>query len=353
MNDSTKSFPDCSRRAVLAASFGAALAAGMNGRAFAAATEAKAAQVKDIPEPGKPAKAYRFELITKSNASPYWLAVKQGADAAAKKYGVHVAFEAPASGLDLPAQIGMVNNAVTAGVDGIILAAQNPKALLGPVKSALAHHVPVVTVDSGLDPNISHCFLATSNVGAAASLARYAATHLMDSAGEYAIVDFNHTSSTGIERPEGFEQGMEGFPKIKRMGPVLYSENSISKGISLASNLLTEYPDLKVIFGANDRAALGPATAVKNAKSKVVVVGFDADLGEIPFVHEGIIQASILQSPYDMGYYGVVGLLDVIQGKSVPKLVDTPFFMLTPKNIGSEEATAAIRQYAPDYKPAT
>lgn len=348
-------------RPFLAAGFGFLLAAGASGGAALAAppneskpaTPAKTALVKDIPTPAKPAKAYNFELITKSNATPYWLAVKEGADAAAAKYGVHVTFEAPASGLDLPAQIAMVNNSVTAGVDGIILAAQNPKALIAPVKGALAHHVPVVTVDSGLDPNIADGFLATSNIGAAAALARYTATHLMDKKGEYAIVDFNHTSSTGIARPEGFEKGMKSFTDIKRMGPVLYSENSISKGISLASNLLTEYPDLKVIFGANDRAALGPATAIKNAHSKVMVVGFDADLGEIPYVHEGVIQASILQSPYDMGYYAVEELLDVIQGKSIPKRVDTPYFLLTPHNIDTTVATAAIRQYAPKYQPAS
>ncbi len=332
---------------LLAASLGAALALGLAGPALAAAS------VKDIPTPAKPAKAYHFELITKSNASPYWLAVKEGADAAAAKWGVHVAFEAPASGLNLPAQIAMVNNAVTAGVDGIVLAAQNPKALLKPVQSAMAHHVPVITVDSGLSPNIADSFLATSNVGAAAALARYTATHLMDHSGEYAIIDFNHTSSTGIARPTGFEQGMKGFASIKRMGPVLYSENSISKGISLASNLLTEYPNLKVIFGANDRSALGPANAVARAHGKTRVVGFDADLGEIPFIHSGVIQASILQSPYDMGYYAVVELLDVIQGKSVPKRIDTPYFLLTPANLGSKAATAAIRQYAPKYQPAS
>lgn len=338
---------------------GALLVAGGLGCALVAATPpAQAAApsgvpIKDIPVPAKPAKAYNFELITKSSASPYWVAVREGADAAAAKWGVHVKFEAPASGLDLPAQIGMVNNAVTAGVDGIILAAQNPKALLGPVKSALAAHVPVVTVDSGISPNIADSFLATSNIGSAAALARYAATHLMDHTGQYAILDFNHTASTGILRPEGFEQGMKGFTNIKRMGPVEYGENSIRKGLALTSTMLTNYPDLKVVFGANDRSALGAAEAVVQAHSKVKIVGFDADLGEMKFIHSHVIEASILQSPYDMGYYGVVELIDVHEGKAVPKRVITPYFMLTPSDIGSKAATAAIRQYAPTYQPAS
>ncbi|MGC9270682.1 substrate-binding domain-containing protein [Acidiphilium sp.] len=316
------------------------------------AEAAPAATIAALPIPAKPTKHYHFELITKSNASPYWLAVRDGADAAAKKFGVSVSFEAPASGLDLAGQIGMVNNAVTAGTDGLILAAQNPQALLKPVKSALAHHIPVVTVDSGLSPNIADCFLATSNIGAAAALAKYTAQHLMHGKGQYAIVDFNHTASTGIARPKGFMLGMKSFTAIKRMGPIEYSQNDVSTGLRIATTMLTQYPKLAVIFGANDRAALGPAEAVQRAHSKVRVVGFDADLGEIAYVKSGVIQASILQSPYDMGYYAVVALLDKIAGKTLPKRIATPYFLLTPKNLATSKATAAIRQYAPTYQPA-
>lgn len=332
---------------------GAAIAFGVAAMAAPVAfAGGKAATVANLPKPGKPAKHYHFDLITKSNASPYWLAVREGADAAGKKFGVSVSFNAPSSGTDLAAQIGMVNNAVTAGPDGIILAAQNPKALLGPVRNALKHHIPVVTVDSGLSPNISDCFLATSNVEAAAHLAKYTADHLMNKKGQYAIVDFNHTASTGIERPTGFMKGMKSYSSIKKMGPIQYSQNSISKGIGITTNLLTQYPKLKVIFGANDRAALGPAEAIARKHAKVKVVGFDADLGEIKFIKNGIIQASILQSPYDMGYYAVVALLDKIAGKAIPKRIDTPYFMLTPSNLDTKQATKAIQQYAPKYKQA-
>lgn len=316
----------------------------------ASSSATKSVLISAIPSAAMPSKHYTFELITKSNASPYWLAVKEGADAAAKKYGVTVRFEAPASGTDLSAQIGMVNNAVTAGVDGIILAAQNPKALLAPVKSAMAANIPVVTVDSGLSPNISDSFLATDNIAAAAAVAKYAANHLMGDSGQFGIIDFNHTASTGIERPQGFEQGMKSFSNIKMDGTVQYSQNSISTGKSLANTMLVQYPNLKVIFGANDRSALGPAEAIASSNSNVKIVGFDADLGEIKYIKDGIIQASILQSPYNMGYYGVVELLDIHQGKKVPKLVNTGYFLLTPQNLATSQATKAIKQYAPSYQ---
>jgi ribose transport system substrate-binding protein len=322
------------------------------GGALGAPAADQAGTIKDVPFPAKPAKHYTFTLITKSNASPYWVAVRNGAEAAAKKLGVTVTFEAPATALDLATQIEMVNRAVTSGVDGIILAAQSPQGLLEPVRGAQAHHIPVVTVDSGLSPDVSDCFLATNNVDAARDLAKYAAEHLMGKAGEYAILDFNNTASTGIERPAGFEEGMKAYPNVKRVGPILYTQNSISQGIALATNLMAQYPNLKVIFGANDRSALGPAEAIFRAHSNVKVVGFDADLGEIGYIRAGIIQASVLQSPHDMGYYAVAALINIIQGVKVPKRVVTPYFLLTPSNLHSAEATESIRQYAQDYESA-
>ncbi|WP_414041011.1 substrate-binding domain-containing protein [Acidithiobacillus sp. M4-SHS-6] len=316
----------------------------------AAAPVAMAAVIADLPIPVKPAKPYHFDLITKSNASPYWLAVRDGADAAAKKFGVSVSFTAPVSGLDLAAQIAMVDNAVTAKPAGIILAAQNPKALLGPVRNALNHHIPLVTVDSGVSPNISDCFLATSNIKAAAHLAEYTAVHLMHKKGQYAIIDYNHTSSTGIERPAGFMKGMKAYPSIQKMGPIQYADNSVSKGIRITNDLLTQYPKLKVIYGANDRSALAPAEAIARTHSKVRVVGFDADLGEIKYIKNGTIQASILQAPYDMGYYAVVALLDKIAGKAIPKRIATPYMLVTPHNVNTKQATKMIQQYIPAYK---
>ncbi|MGH7698609.1 MAG: sugar ABC transporter substrate-binding protein [Acidimicrobiales bacterium] len=297
----------------------------------------------------KSSKNYHFELITKSNASPYWLAVKEGADAAAKKDGVTVTFEAPASGTDLSTQISMVNNAVTAHVDGIILAAQQPAPLVNPVKNAQSHGIPVITVDSGVQPNVSKSFLATSNVGAAAALAQVTAK-LAGSKGEYAIIDFNEISSTGIERPQGFKQGMAKFPGFKFDGQQI-SNNIVSTGKAEAGALLQSHPNINLMFGANDRAALGVAEAVQAAHKvgKVIVAGFDADLGELPLIKGGVIEASVLQSPYQMGYQAVSEMIQVKQGKSVPKQVNTPYFILTPKNFGTAQATQFIKQYVPSY----
>lgn len=295
------------------------------------------------------AKSYTFELITKSSASPYWLAVKQGADAAAKKLGnVTVKFEAPASGTDLAAQINMVNEAVVAHVNGIILAAQSPTGLVGPVRHAQASGVPVITVDSGVTPNIAKSFLATSNVGSSAALAKYTA-RLAGGRGQYGIVDFNEVSSTGIARPKGFKQGMASFPGFSFVGQQI-SNNDVATARAEAAAMIQSHPGLNLIFGANDRSALGVAEAAQAAGRKLVVAGFDADLGEINYIKSGVISASVLQSPYTMGYQGVMEMVDVMNHKAVPKRVNTPYLIVTKANVGTPAAIKAIQQYIPGYK---
>lgn len=290
-------------------------------------------------------KHYHFELITKSNASPYWLAVKAGADAAAKKFGDTISFEAPASGTDLSEQIAMFNDAVTSHVDGIVLAAQQPKPLAGPVEKAIKAGIPVVTVDSGVSPAVSDSFEATSNIKAGAQICEYGAK-LAGGKGEYGIIDFNEISSTGRQRPEGCQDGMKKYPNFKFIGMQI-SNNSIAKGKAEAEAMLEAHPHMNMIFGANDRAALGAAEAVEalHKVSTVTVVGFDADLGEVPLIREGVIKASQLQSPYTMGYLAVENLVKIKEGKTVPKRIDTPTMIVTPKNVDTTKAKGFLAQY--------
>jgi len=323
--------------------WGVRMAAGMLavacGSVFAGATAVAATKPKSAVH-------YHFELITKSNASPYWLAVKAGADAAAKKLGdVTVTFEAPASGTDLSAQIAMMDTAITTHVDGIILAAQQPAPLVGPVRSALKAGVPVVTVDSGVSPNVADSFLATSNISAGKAICTYGAK-LAGGKGEYGIIDFNQISSTGEQRPVGCKDGMKAFPGFKYLGMQI-SNNDVATGKAETLAMLRANPKMNMVFGANDRSALGAAEAVVAAHltKKVVVVGFDADLGEVPLIKSGVIRGSLLQSPYSMGYQAVTELVQIKEGKHVPKRVVTGSYIVTAKNINTPTAKSFLAQY--------
>jgi ribose transport system substrate-binding protein len=71
----------------------------------------------------------------------------------------------------------------------------------------------------------------------------------------------------------------------------------------------------------------------KDLAGKVKVVGFDISQATINAIKENYIQASMVQNPYMMGYKGVEIAVDKLQGKEVPKRVDTGVTVMTKDNV--------------------
>lgn len=293
---------------------------------------------------------YTIQLITLSNASPYWLAVKAGAEAAAAELGnIEVKFDAPAEDSDVADQLTIFNNAVTSRVDGILIAAGNPEALVEPIKRAQSAGIPVITVDQGVEPNVADSFVATDNIAASREIALHMA-ELMEGKGQYAIVNPSQAFTSGIQRPQGFQEGMAEFPGIEFVG-MQQSESNIATAQSQAANFMQSNPDLRLIYAANDRSASGVGNAIRTAGKggKVLGAGFDVNPDIIDFLKTGVFQASLLQSPFGEGEIAVQTIAKIFKGEKVDKVIPTPVFLLTDKNLDTDEAREAIRQYMPDY----
>jgi ribose transport system substrate-binding protein len=249
-------------------------------------------------------------------------------------------------------QIGMVYTAVTRKVNGIILVPYSPTALLPPVKRAMAAGIPVVVTDSTLTPMKAVTFTAVPDKKAAAAVAAYAAK-MVNGHGQYAIIDYNLSTTSGRARRDGFEAEMKKYPGLKFAG--LQISNSVPQtALRETETLLERDPKINVIFGANDRSALGVAEAVKrmHKQNDVVVVGFDADLGELNYIKSGVIKASALQCPFLMGETAMKVLHDLFTdpSKKPAKYIPLPYTLVTYKNFNEPKSVSAIRQYIAGYK---
>lgn len=295
-------------------------------------------------------KQYTFEYIPQQ-AIPFYNSVQNGIKDAAQKFGnVTVKYEAPKSMTDNAAQLTMFNNAVASHVDGIILSPQNPVAFVKPIQEAIKSGIPVICVDTGVTPNVADSYITTSNVDASKKLAQYM-KKLVNGKGKQLVVNFNHSSSTAIDRQDGWQKEMDSSSEIKSLGAQLTnSDPGVAK--SIVSNFYQKDNNMNLIFGTNYMQATAAGDFVKNnnLKGKLFVAGFDVDEGVLNDLKEGYISATAAQSPYDMGYKAVQELMDLKSGKSVPKEVNTDTFILTPDNINSPDGIKAIKQYMPDYK---
>src|SRR5229473_7068149 len=93
----------------------------------------------------------KFYVITHGQASdPFWSVVKKGVDQAAHDMGVQAIYEAPPT-FDMVAMSHLIDSAVAAHPDGLVVSIPEPNALGPSIKAAVAAGIPVISINSGSD----------------------------------------------------------------------------------------------------------------------------------------------------------------------------------------------------------
>ena len=284
------------------------------------------------------AKQYRIAVVPKGTIHEFWLTVKAGADQAGKETGCQVIWKGPSKETDIEGQISILEGFITGGVDAIVMAACDSKALIPTVKKATEAGIPVVTIDSGIDDDkLPVSFVATDNVEGARKAARELA-RLVGGKGKVGLIPFVPGAATSIMREQGFREEIKKFPGIV-LGAVDYSQSQVDVAMRVTENMLTGHRDLKGIFAANESSAMGAVQALetRGLAGKVKLVAFDAADSEIEALKRGSIQALIVQNPFAMGYLGVKAAVDKLNGKPVKKRIDTGVTVVTKENMNKPE----------------
>ncbi len=270
--------------------------------------------------------------IPKSTDSSFWLAIKRGAEKAGAELGYEVLYVGTQDQTQIAGQINLVNDMVTRRIDGILIAATDAKALSDPVTKAIEAGVPVITVDSGIDPDTSLAYIATDNIGAARAAAKHLAG-LIGGKGKVGDIGITAGSQTGYERENGFVEEMKNYPDIEVL-PVQYSECKPAKALNIATDMHTGNPDLVGFYGACDGAGTGAGQLSKQRELDLRIVAFDSSAEEFELFKEGYIDALVLQDPFKMGYDGVYTLDKIIKGETIePRVVAIPAAVVTLENM--------------------
>ena len=270
--------------------------------------------------------------IPKSTDSSFWLAVKRGAEKAGAELGYEVLYVGVQDQTNIAGQINLVHDMVTRKIDGILIAATDAKALSPAVAKAIEAGVPVITVDSGVDPDTSLAYIATDNLGAA-RLGAQKLAELIGGKGKVGDIGITAGSQTGYEREDGFLEGMKAFPDIEVL-PVQYSGCSPAKSLNIATDIYTGNPDIVGFYGACDGSGTGAGQLAKQKGLDLRIVAFDSSAEEFELFKEGHIDALILQDPFKMGYDGVYALDKVVNGQKVePRTVLIPAQVVTKDNM--------------------
>src|SRR5258705_3261050 len=229
-------------------------------------------------------KKLTIAVIPKGTSHEFWksihaVSLKAAKELSAQGTEVEVIWKGPLREDDREQQIQVVEGFTSQGVNGIVLAPLDNRALVRPVEEAKRAGVPTVIIDSGLESTAIEIFVATDN-RKGGMLAADRMGQLLNGKGKVLMLRYQEGSASTQDREDGFvEQTKKSFPGIELISADQYAEATRDTAKRASDNLLNRYGDeVQGIFTPNESATAGMLLALQDIgkAGKGTFVGFDS-----------------------------------------------------------------------------
>jgi ribose transport system substrate-binding protein len=212
-------------------------------------------------------KKWRVMVIPKGTSHEFWRTIHAGALKAEQELGnVEIAWQGPEKEDDRAQQIQLVQSAVAAGVDGIVLAPLDARALVQPVETAVNKGIPVVIIDSGLESTKPVSYVATDNYRGGV-LAAQRLGKLLGGEGKVILLRYAVGSDSTERREKGFTDTLaKEFPKLTLLSESEYAGPTAGDAQQKGQSLVTRYRgQFDGIFCPNETSTEGVLRALEEA----------------------------------------------------------------------------------------
>ncbi len=286
-------------------------------------------------------------LITKTETNPFFVKMKEGAQAEAKKLGAKLMSAAGKKDGDTAAQITAIENMVTAGAKTILITSSGD-AIIPAVKKAQAKGVQVIALDSPFEG--ADALFATDNYKAGILIGQYAKAALGGKPAKIAMLDLFPGHPVGAQRHNGFMTGFGLKANDAKSNELSSTPETVcaadtdgnqAKGQTAMENCLQKDPAINVVYTINEPAAAGAYNALKKAgKDKnVVIVSVDGGCAGVADVGKGVIAATSQQYPLKMAAMGVAAGVEYAKGgKKASGYVDTGVTLIASKAVAGVDS---------------
>ncbi len=263
-------------------------------------------------------------LITKTDTNPFFVKMREGAEAKAAELGVTLKSFAGKIDGDHETQVAAIETCILDGAKGILLTASDTSSIVSAVQQARDAGLVVIALDTPLDPaDAADATFATDNFLAGELIGQWAAAKLGDDAANAKIgmLDLAVSQPTvGVLRDQGFMQGFgidiadpsrwgdETDPWIVGHDVTAGNEEGGRKAME---NLLAADPEINVVYTINEPAAAGAYQALKaiGRENDVLIVSVDGGCPGVQNIADGVIGATSQQYPLLMASLGVEAIV--------------------------------------------
>lgn len=293
--------------------------------------------------------SYEFVVIVKGMNSEYWQTVIAGAEAAGEELGnVTVKSYGPASEADLDDQVTILDDVISKSPDAIIIASSSQDATVPGIESAYDSGIPIVLIDGGVNTEKYNTFLATDNEKGGELAAETLVSKLEEAGKELKGKVGVLSAMAGVQsltaRGDGFTNKLAELAPDIEIADTKYSNGDITKAVTATEDMLTANSDLIGFYADNNECGSAAAQVITERKleNDIVLIAFDSDDNEIKGLESGAVDGIILQDPYGMGYKAVTNAVNIIEGETPEKYIDTGVKVATKENMNDEDINALL-----------
>ncbi len=300
-------------------------------------------------------------LITKTDSNPYFVTMRKGALAEARKLGVDLKTYAGKYDGDNQSQVAAIESCIAEGAKGILITPSDTKAIVPTVEKARKAGLLVIALDTALNPvGAADMTFATDNFEAGRLIGEWTAKHLGAKAkdAKIAMLDLAISHPTvDVERDHGFLAGLGdkianpsvfNVPDPRIVGHVETggSESGGQKGMEA---LLARNPNINLVYAINEPAAFGAYQALKSVgkAGQVTIVAIDGSCAAMPGVKSGIIAADSQQYPLRMASLGVKAIAVFAKTGKKPQASAGKDFYNTGVNLITAHPVAGVASISP------
>jgi len=262
------------------------------------------------------------EAMVVNVAVDYWNAGKIGFNKGLSDLGVKGTYQAPANGR-LDQQLSIIQTLRGQGITGLSVSAIDPTAIKAPIASANKAGIPVLAIDSPLPKEDGAAlYLGTPNYQAGQK-AGEAMKQALGGKGQVVVLVGSLTTSNAVERIQGFEDALKGtdIKVVQKLSDGM----DASKALTNAQTAIQTNPNINGLYGvySYDGPSAGQAVQAAGKSGRVKIISDDSDPQTLKFIKSGVIQATVLQQPYQQGYTGayLLAALKVLGKEATLKLV--------------------------------
>src|SRR5690606_5315956 len=299
-------------------------------------------------------------LITKTEGNPFFVKMREGAQAKAKELGLDLRTFAGKFDGDNDSQVAAIENLISAGAKGFAIVPSDSSAIVPTIKKARDAGLLVIVLDTPLDPiDAADATFATDNREAGRLIGAWAKGTLGDEAAnaKIAMLDLATNQPTvDYLRDQGF---MEGFG-IEVNDPNRYGDEDDDRicghevtagseegGRTAMETLLQRCPDINVVYTINEPAAAGAWEALKAVgkdDGSVLLVSIDGGCPGVENVKDGIIGATSQQYPLKMASMAMEAIDKFAEDGTKPEVdaelgfLDTGATLITDKPVEGVES---------------